>query len=607
MLHSPDNMMIVKQNPLTLDSVSNSVVNTTIPPIPDLNNPIEFEAWRWNCLEEQKIPRDVLANNLLTLNTTIARVRAAMLLATISPQRSRELAESVIRESQNFEYYMARVQLAHLDCIEACYDSSPKTKIQPCLLILRQLLIDLDKPLQNVAIKRELQVRTHHILVEACILNEEFEQAKYHAAEVTSIAPAIGLYYLFSSARYQLANVSFKEGNFQEALEYYSSIIDNPNTTNVIHQRAIVAKAMTLCGLGDEDAGDALFETLEAPSDPNLPIIGQIERLISYRYPGSAFPVDPKTKTVTPTVQTVSYIKHILLAQETDLHKVEERRNHLIAGQELMAGLHETALGWRKVYQRAWSAEIALQLDDLSLAKLRIPTVKELLCVPEGFRVLALANRVAIFERSLPNELELFKESLDALVNCLTNFQSHICRQVAEKLQLVNPIPLVLASRMVGCPDIVISAASHMMLNLKTRPISAFKKKGIRPLQAAKLILDSFDYESDYLLADGGGQQRSLKQVLVNQYHQRNCWFQPVPATRVGFVMLCLRSACSEKGEQQRLLQTYRDLKRIYGFQPTLHRSEKIAELEYICRHLDLAAQTEPSVSAVGLLFGRME
>jgi hypothetical protein len=272
-----------------------------------------------------------------------------------------------------------------------------------------------------------------------------------------------------------------------------------------------------------------------------------------------------------------------------------------------MAGLHETALGWRKVYQRAWSAEIALQLDDLSLARLRIPTVKELQCVPEGSRVLALANRVAIFERSLPNELELFKESLDALVNCLANFQPHICRQVAEKLQLVNPIPLVLASRMVGCPDVVISAANHVMLNLKTRPISAFKKKGIRPLQAAKLILDSFNYESDYLLADGGGQQRSLKQVLVNQYHQRNCWFRPVPATRVGFVMLCLRSACTDKGEQQRLLQTYRDLKRIYGFQPTLHRSERIAELEYICRHLDLAAQTEPSISAVGLLFGRME
>jgi tetratricopeptide (TPR) repeat protein len=600
-------MMIVKQNTLTLDSVNNSVVDATIPPIPDLSDPAAFEAWRWICLEEQKILRDIVANCLLNLNTPIARVRAAMLLTTISPQQSRELVESVIRESQNFEYYMARVILAQLDCVEACYDSSPKTKMQPCLLVLRQLLIDLEKPMQNVAIKRELQVRTHHILVEACIVNEEFEQARYHAAEVTSIAPAIGLHYLFSSARYQLANVSFKEGNFREALEYYSSIIDNQNTTNVIHQRAIVAKAMTLCGLGDEDAGDALFDTLEAPPDPNLPRIGQLERLMSYRYPESAFPVDPKTKTVTPTVQTVSYIKHILLAQETDPQKIEERRNHLIAGQELMAGLHETALGWRKVYQRAWSAEIALQLDDLSLARLRIPTVKELACVPEGFRVLALANRVAIFERSLPNELEPFKESLDALVNCLASFQPHICRQVAEKLQLVNPIPLVLASRMVGCPDVVVSAANHVMLNLKTRPISAFKKKGIRPLQAAKLILDSFGYESDYLLADGGGQQRSLKQVLVNQYHQRSCWFQAVPAARVGFVMLCLRSACTEKSEQQRLLQAYRDLKRIYGFQPILHRSEKIAELEYICRHLDLAAQTEPSISAVGLLFGRME
>ena len=314
MLHSHDIMESANKTTFALNSVSNLIADAIMLPIPDLNDPAAFEAWRWNCLEEQKIPRDIVANCLLKLDTMIARVRAAMLFTTIDSQRSRELAESVIRESQDVEYFMARVQLAHLDCLEACYDPSPKVKIQPCLLILRQLLVDLEKPLRNVAIKRELQVRTHHILVEACILNEEFEQARYHSAEVCSIAPAIGLHYLFSSARYQLANVSFKKGNFQEALEYYSSILGNPNTTTVIHQRAIVAKAMTLCGLGDEDAGDALFDTLEAPSDPNLPMLGQLERLMSYRYPVTAFPVDPKNKTVTPTVQTVSYIKHVLLA-----------------------------------------------------------------------------------------------------------------------------------------------------------------------------------------------------------------------------------------------------------------------------------------------------
>lgn len=606
-IHSPEIMMSVKENNFTLDSVSNSVAVAVIPPIPDLSNPAAFEAWRWNCIEVQKIQRDIVAKSLLNSDAPLTTIRASMVLTTISAEKSRALAESVIRDTQGFEYYMARVQLAHLDCLEAWYDPVPKAKIQSCLLILRQLLIDLEKPFQNVAILRELQVRTHHILIDACVTNEEFEQARYHAAEVCLLAPAVGLHYLLSSARYQIANASFKQGNFNEALEYYSSVIDNPNTTSIIHERAIIAKAMTLFGLGDEDAGDALFDTLEPPADPNLPRIGQLERLMSYRYPASAYPIHIGHKVVTATVQTVTYIKHVLHAQETDLHKLEDRRNHLIAGQELMAGLHETAIGWRKLYQRAWSAEIALQLDDLSLARLRIPTVNDLQSVPEGFRAVALANRVAILERALPNELESFKESVEALVTCLANFQPRVCRQVAEKLQLLNPMALVVASRTLGCPDVVVSAANHVMLNLKTRPISAFKKKGIRPLQAAKFILDAFQYESDYLLTDGGGQQRSLKQVLVNQYHHRNCWFRPVSAARVGFVMLCLRSACSEKGEQQRLLQTYRDLKRIYGFQPSLHRSERIAELEYVCRHLDLAAQSEPSVSAVALLFGRME
>jgi hypothetical protein len=45
-LHSPNNMMIVKQNTLTLDSVSNTIADATIPPIPDLSDPAAFEAWR---------------------------------------------------------------------------------------------------------------------------------------------------------------------------------------------------------------------------------------------------------------------------------------------------------------------------------------------------------------------------------------------------------------------------------------------------------------------------------------------------------------------------------------------------------------------------------
>ena len=126
MLHSHDIMTSANETTFALNPVNNLIADATMLPIPDLYDPAAFEAWRWNCLEEQKIARDIVTNCLLNLNTMIARVRAAMLLTTVAPQRSRELAESVIRESQDVEYFMARVTLAQLDCVEACYDPSPK-------------------------------------------------------------------------------------------------------------------------------------------------------------------------------------------------------------------------------------------------------------------------------------------------------------------------------------------------------------------------------------------------------------------------------------------------------------------------------------------------
>ncbi|NJK44597.1 MAG: hypothetical protein HC933_10205 [Pleurocapsa sp. SU_196_0] len=181
-----------------------------------------------------------------------------------------------------------------------------------------------------------------------------------------------------------------------------------------------------------------------------------------------------------------------------------------------------------------------------------------------------------------------------------------IAEQIAAKLALLTPLALAISARWRDCPECVAISGNAGIINLRRRPIQVYGNDGLRPVQAARIILEHFDWDTDFLGNDGGGQLKSLQQALLRPFYNRTCWFQPVSAAFVVFVLLSVRDALTSPMDRHQLLQSCRDLKRRFNFVPKLQKVDQIPELEQIERVLDtLLAGEITSESAAKLLFGR--
>jgi tetratricopeptide (TPR) repeat protein len=574
-----------------------------------LEQPAAFESWRKHELETRGVPRQNLVAALLEIGTPIATLRASMLLTSFNPEQSRVFAETGYRQGKGSVRLMSKTQLAILNTLAAWGNTeSQRLAVGPYLLVLEDILREVKQLNSTEELNLEIEVRAHSILSEGYLLVENYPQARLHAAQAQLLAPTIGLEYLVATASFQLGNISLAEGKAVDARNQSERVLADTNATKLLTHRAHINLAHTMISLGDDTEALRCLEAYQVDGGSADRFLIDHHRSMTFRFPLAQqtddLPTPPTAAARTKHFKEV--LEKIIEAQETRPDKVQEIEEKYLAAQAIMNDVSRTSVGWGKLTQRIWSAFISLQLKDYSIAHTRSPSVSELETLPPFYRALGLCVLIEALEHLLPVAAGDLLEAARRAVTHFNAFESHVVDQVAAKLSLFTPRALALCARFSRCPDAISIAGNASIINLNHRPISVYNRAGMRPVHAARVILEQFDWDASFIPSDGGGQLNALSKALFRPYYERICWYRGVSGAHLVFVLMCLREVSTQSLEQENLLQGARDLKRRYGFVPTLQKVERIAQLEQIERTLTLMLRGEiVSTSAAKLLFGR--
>ncbi len=530
-----------------------------------------------------------------------------MLLTNTDFQQSGELAERALRDGIGLVRIMAKAQLAILGTLAAWRNSeSQRVAATPFLAVLEGLIVET-KQLQSIEpFALEIEVRLHSILADGFLLAEKPSEARRHAAEAQLLAPVVGLRYLVSTSQYQLSRIYFFEADALEAQKQIERVLENPSTTKLLAGRAQFAKSQVAIALGDDNEALRCLDNYDLYTSNSQVAKTDLFRKWTLRFP----PTDSGTNDLSEIAPQARYfdyaIEHLLLAQQTRPDKVQEIEQYLELAQVSMDDLLRTSHGWERQLQRIWSAYFSLRLGDYGSAHSRLPTVSELESLPIYYRIFGFNVAMETLCHLLPVAAGDLADMTRRVVAHWLSLEPYVVAQVAEKLTVLTPLSLAITARWRHAVEAVSISGANCIINLRHRPIQVYGNSGLRPIQAARFVLEQFDWDTDFLKSDGGGQQKALQQALLKPYHSRNCWFRPVSGAFVAFILLAVRDASTDAIEKQHFLQSCRDLKRRYGFVPKLQKVEHITQLEQIERVLSSVMDGElTSVSAGKLLFGR--
>jgi hypothetical protein len=569
--------------------------SSQIPEIPNLHDPHSFEAWRRQCLETQKLPRQLVADHLESAGTEMAFIRAAIVLAALEQQRPRaqELAMRALEASERDVYLFAKLICAHLTTMRGfSQNPDPAMTATSVTLVIGGVLEDMRKMSSRTQLLLEVEVRAHHALAEAFILGRKYNRAKRHAAEAMLLAPPLGLDFIALGARYQLANIAYYEGDLVNADETYQTLVSTQTSSGALVQSSTLARALTLHWLGDDDAALACAGSSEIATGTFIAPRVEAIRLLSLRYPWQEEFAYLESNVPNTLSHTVSCYRFIHQALEIQLDHPQELQASYRAARSEIHKLRQ-ADGWRLVHQQVLEAFISLRADEVWLARHKLPNLTALETAPPLIRAFGFAVASEVATRLLPDETELLTRAIDGLIATVEELSDTSRGElVSLRLQLLLPLSTAIAARFPECPSVLSRVGLEATMNLQQRPISVYGETGLRPLQAAWFTLKAFDRELPPFDRLGGGQFEAMRKALYRRYFERDCWFTPVAPAQVIYALNCCRHLARVNGSiRARMFErAARETKRDFGVMPKLQQVDQLPSLIQLEQEIELAS-----------------
>ncbi|NJK44596.1 MAG: hypothetical protein HC933_10200 [Pleurocapsa sp. SU_196_0] len=315
-----------------------SLGNSAVPPSDALlQNPALYEHWYRNLLQADGVPREVLVQTLVAQKSAVATLRAAMLLTSSDPDRSGELAKQSLLNGVGLVRVMSKAQLAILGILAAWRNVESQTvAATPFLDVLDGLLKETKQLGSTDRFALEIEVRLHSILADGYLLAENPDAARRHAAEAQLLAPVVGLNFLVSTSQYQLFRVYFFEANMDEAQKHLEHTSRNPDTTKLLAERVLFAKAQVAFALGDDN------ETLRCLDNFDIDTVNtkrsKTDPLRKWTMRFASGKVQSQDLSqVSPRAQVFDHaMEHLLNAQEVRPDRVQEVEQHFEQAQATM-------------------------------------------------------------------------------------------------------------------------------------------------------------------------------------------------------------------------------------------------------------------------------
>ncbi len=566
-----------------------SYLEYDIPVVPDLEDPRAYAKWRDECLELKGVPKAVLAQLLESLGTDIGFVRAAMILGSASSTRTwaDSLTSQVIRKNNSrVTYLLAKcVKIHHAASAGFSTESHSGITSIRAVNVACGILKELASTTERTELHLELEVRTHHALSEAYLLSQEFERATYHASEMMTLAPVVGLDNLVSNAQYQIADARYLQGNLTEAKELLEEILDSPSTQRHMFWNATIYRALCQYWQGNETAAIAALNTLDHGLQQEYWWLRHLTfRTATIENAGDL----PKNNGLAHALSLFS--SAVTKAQsENPEHEESIHEVFRTLGRELHALKQTFGTSWLGTFGRCLEVFASLrsrapgQIQEATL----LPELGQIESMPISARAFGYA---IIIEAACDNlvtarQIGLLGPALEGLVKMLAELarvNPEVEFQVTRKLQLICPFALAMASLWDRAPHHTFELGSDAIINFRQRRIKVYGVSGLRPTHAARITLSAFGRNDLVVCSRGGAQSRDLRRVLHHHYFERLVWFEPIPPARLIASMLVARDdAQSHKMPQAETFQRAAiTAYRTYGIRPKLQQTEEISELE---------------------------
>jgi hypothetical protein len=401
-----------------------------------------------------------------------------------------------LEATQRDVYLLAKLICAHLTTLSGfSKNPDPAMTATSVTLMINGILEDARKMTSRSHLLLEVEVRAHHALAEAYILGRKYNRAKRHAAESMLLAPHLGLDLVAQSARYQLANIAYYEGDLFTAEETYQTLTSGPVFSAALVQSSTLARAITLHWLGDDDAAIDCATSVEISQGGLAHPRVEAVRLLSLRYPWNEHVAGLESSVPNTLAHAVSCYRFIHQALELQPDHPQELQATYRAARSEIHRLRQ-ADGWRLVHQQVLEAFISLRTDEVWLARHKLPTLMMLETAPPLVRAFGFAVASEIATRLLPDETELLTRAVDGLIATVEELSdTSRGEQVSRRMQLLLPLSTAIAAHFPECPSVLSRVGLEATMNLQQRPISVYGETGLRPLQAAWFTLKAFDRE----------------------------------------------------------------------------------------------------------------
>jgi hypothetical protein len=564
-----------------------------VPPTPDLDDPRAYAVWRDECLEVRRVPRDVMAEVLEAVGSDIACLRAAMILGRALNHRewqSRLMVKAF--SGRRVVYLMTK-------CVEAEILSQRGFAIEMQLGVLsaamtrvmRSVLEEIGAVQDRSVLHLELEVRAHNALVEALSLSEDYDQALHHASEAILLAPHVGLHNIVMGSKYSIADILFRRGDVSGAQFLIEEIIAAPNLQAGLLEVAINFRAITQYWLGDERAMLATLDALE-PEARN-------EHWWLQQFTLHRADLDHDKLKKLGEHNGLAHALTLFSDAVVRAQQLPPERENTIqdiyreATRQLRSLRSVFSKGWFKPYGAILEAFVSRHSKPLDLrASLELlPTDAAVQTMPPAAKVFANAVAIEVMLDQLfcdhsdqPDHIVRLEAALKNLRETFGHLEQPVCEQVAQKLQVLCPTALALASLCTDSPESVIELGNQAIMNLRQRPIAVYGSPGLRPTYAAAITLEALGRGDVLAVARGGGQVREMRTVLCRPYFERSCWFKPIaPAVLLAALLILRDFARSNRIPDAELYQrAASSLASKFGISPRLQQTERIHELDQL-------------------------
>jgi hypothetical protein len=268
-------------------------------------------------------------------------------------------------------------------------------------------------------------------------------------------------------------------------------------------------------------------------------------------------------------------------------------------------GLHSIRTGNSELEIRIWQAFLALRCNEIALFNV-IPNVVDLKKLASGSRVFGLVVRLEVLMHNSAEQALEISQLLDTLAVEFSSIEPRVLAQILMKLQLLTPKVLALSAYWYHIHPLVLDLGNQCLLNVLKRPVAVYGKSGLRPMQAAEMILNAFSIPATFVGRGGGSQNKALKEVLYRDFYTRKVWYQPVSAAYITFILLCTRAVEKDNTRKIILGKNIKTLRTKFGFIPKLQITDESFELSTLEKVLTQFEQGLITAdSATELLFAK--